>query len=221
MFNKAFTLYELIIIIILISILSFTIIPRINNNGLYDAANQVLFHIRYTQHLAFIDNKFDLNKPDWYKERWQIFFTNRSSEFKNSWSYIIFSDSYGHTGKPDKSEIATNPLNRTENLTGGYTSGGSGIRYENKESTQIMNIGERYRIEDVKFIHCGRSKRVSFDQFGRPYYGDLSSLDEPFKRKLTKQCKILLCLKECRVSSEDEKIAIVIEPETGYAHILE
>jgi len=221
--KKAFTLLELIIVIVVITILSFFVTFRLTNNHLYEAADQILSHIRYTQHLALIDNKFDPLKQDWFKERWQLFFTKSSdTALGKAWSYIIFSDSFTYTGKPDPSEIAIDPYNINKRLTGGYTSGGSGIQYSDDRATKRMNIEREYGIKDVLFSNCGSSaKRISFDYMGRPYYGDLSSSTSAYNRRIKKQCKIILCLKKCSIADEEEKISIAIEPETGYAHILQ
>jgi len=220
--KKAFTILELIVVIVIITILSFYTAPKFYNNNLYKAADQIVSHIRYTQHLAMVDNKFDPLKEDWFKKRWQLFFTRSSDRvLGKAWSYIIFSDSFSHTGKPDPSEIAVDPFNNNKRLTGGYTSGGSGIQYSDDRATKRMNIEREYGIKDVLFSNCGsRAKRVSFDHMGRPYYGDLSSLNNHYDRRIKKQCKITICLKQCKISSNDEKVIIAIEPETGYVHIL-
>ena len=220
--KKAFTLLELIVVIVIIAISSFSITSRFSNNNLYKAADQIVSHIRYTQHLAMVDNKFKPFEEEWFQERWQLFFTKSSDRvLGKSWSYIIFSDSFSHTGKPDPSEIAVDPYNNNKRLTGGYTSGGSGIQYSDDRATKRMNIEREYGIKDVLFSHCGsRAKRVSFDYMGRPYYGDLSSLDNPYHRRIKTQCKIIICLRKCRDANEEEKIIIAIEPETGYVHIL-
>lgn len=39
------------------------------------AKNQVIAHIRYTQHLAMMDDKFNADESTWYKRRWQIWFS--------------------------------------------------------------------------------------------------------------------------------------------------
>jgi Tfp pilus assembly protein FimT len=83
--KKSFTALELIFVIIIIGIISFISSPRINNTSLYQCADQVLSHIRYTQHLAMINNKFKpipLNNSIkekksvkyWFKGWWQIRF---------------------------------------------------------------------------------------------------------------------------------------------------
>ena len=65
--KKAFTMVELVFVIILVGILSFFISERLQRNTLQEAADQVISHIRYTQHLAMMDEKFTSTESDWYK----------------------------------------------------------------------------------------------------------------------------------------------------------
>jgi Tfp pilus assembly protein FimT len=94
---------ELIFIIIIIGILAAILIPSSQSNRLREAADQIVSHIRYTQHLAIMDDKFNLNDNYWFKERWQIQFMNSTSVRGDTtyyWSYVIYSDtSLGHSGR--------------------------------------------------------------------------------------------------------------------------
>ncbi|WP_434637820.1 type II secretion system GspH family protein [Sulfurimonas sp. NW7] len=69
--KKAFTLLELVFVIVVIGILAAVILPRVKTNPVAEAAVHLLSQIRYTQHLAIIDDKFTQNNT-WYKDRWQI-----------------------------------------------------------------------------------------------------------------------------------------------------
>ncbi len=219
--TRAFTTLELIFVIVVVGILAAVIFPRIGTDNLQKAALKTAEAIRYTQHLAMISDKFDPNLQDWYKEKWQIFFTSSSSVSGNAWSMIIFSDKFSHSGRPDVSEIAINPVDPTKKMTGGYRSGSSGIRYEDKRATKYLNLGKSFGIADVKFIGCrSRAKRISFDELGRPYYGDPSTLHAPYSRLMTSQCRIELCTTSCNSAQSDQKVVIAIEPHTGFVHIL-
>ena len=225
--KKAFTLIELVFVIIVIGILSSLAMSNFNRPTLIEVANQLVSHIRYTQHLAMMDNKFDVNDPTWFKARWQIkFFNNAGSD--NQWSYTIYSDwTLTHTGNPDKIEIARNPLDQSKYLTGG-TSGTSLIAYSDSESTKELNIGHKYGIKDVEFRDGCRSnvRFIHFDSLGRPLNSFSSALpyevESPGWHKLIDSaCVIDLCLvDDCSLAMDDEKISIEIKAETGYVHIL-
>lgn len=210
--KKAFTMIEMIFVIIVIGILSAIAIPRVSENHLNEAADQVISHIRYTQHLAMQDNKFDARDEDWYKMRWQIIF-NHDAFSDEQWAYTIFSDRLGtHTGNPDLGEIAVNPQNPNQLLTGGFA---GTIKYDNEKATKSMNLGNKYDVDAITFSKCG-AHRVSFDSYGRPLKGNLKNYGSPYpaNRVLKDEpCEITL-------KSGGDKIKIAIEPETGYVHVI-
>jgi prepilin-type N-terminal cleavage/methylation domain-containing protein len=232
--KKAFTLIEFLFVILIISILSISIIPNIKDNSLYEAATQVVTDIRYTQHLAMIDDKFDKSEKSWYKRRWTIRFRENLSftstlppiaVYDKIWAYTIYSDTPNYNGRePDLVSIAKDPLNKNKYLSGGWD---NTLHVENKASLSRMRLGEKYGIKDVKFSGGCRStvRYVYFDIFGRPF--NSSTRDNSYElasagwhKILTRPCKISLCTKECRGQKSDTEVIITIEPETGYVHIL-
>ncbi len=215
-FHKAFTLFELVLVVIVVGILSVAIVPRLQNHSLRKAAEQVMFHIRYTQHLAMMDNRFD-STIDWYKTRWQLLFANCGGT-KEICAYSVFSDWTGqHTGNPDPQELAVNPLNHGELLTGGM-GGNKIIKYKDKEATKSLNIGQKYQIKKVRMSHCGTgARRIAFDYLGRPIMGNLKTMTSQYQqgRLLQNRCEMVL------INMDNDQITIVIEPETGYVHLAE
>jgi prepilin-type N-terminal cleavage/methylation domain-containing protein len=233
--KKAFTLIELVFVIIVIGILSSIAMSSFNRPTLIEAANQVVSHLRYTQHLAMMDNKFDPNDPNWFKSRWQLFFAKTDGSDKQ-WAYTIFSDHAGsHTGTPDKIEIAKNILNTKQFMTGGYSAGTVAYKVSgsvNPEVTVSMNLGHKYNIKDIEFrggCRSGVVRRIAYDHIGRLLYGNSRYLNTPYNgtsspagsHLVANQCRIELCsVLDCNIANDDEIITIAIEPETGYTHIL-
>lgn len=233
--KKAFTLLEVVFVIIIVGILSVVIVPRMVPNNLSDAATQVVSHIRYVQHLAISNDKYDPQDVDvsaydsWFEKRWRIKFTN-SAETQNKWSYTIFDDRVGAaTGQPDEDEIAVNPVDRDKKLTGGC----SGVNTSDPEATSEMNIGLEYNILDVDFSAACRvgtaDKTITFDHLGRPIRGSTASMNSAYDSATTAtnnlisaRCQIDLCdVNDCTAAAADEKISIIIEPETGYSCVLD
>jgi prepilin-type N-terminal cleavage/methylation domain-containing protein len=70
--KSAFTLIELIIIIVVVGILSAAVYPRMERDALREAAEQVARHIKYAQHLAMVDDVFNDQNTSWFKNRWAI-----------------------------------------------------------------------------------------------------------------------------------------------------
>ncbi|MFA6761166.1 MAG: type II secretion system protein [Sulfuricurvum sp.] len=213
--KKAFTMIEIIFVILVIGILAAVIASRGGPSSLDLAAEQVAQHIRYTQHLAMVDDVYDPNDSNWYKKRWQIYF-NKHGDANGKWGYIVFSDSAGdYTGNPSKDEIAKDPL------SGKYISNGfTGLTYNSGKTEKSANLGETYGIGDISLESesngCSVSQRLAFDYLGRPVVGNSTSLKKPYKtetlsRLMKNQCRIVL-------KKGDESKIIYVEPETGYVH---
>jgi prepilin-type N-terminal cleavage/methylation domain-containing protein len=220
-FKKAFTLIELVLVVVIIGILSAIIAPQVKRATIQEAADQIASHIRYTQQLALNGNKFDPTDSTWYKKRWQIgFFKTVGTD--NKWAYTIFSDN-NKDGNPNSSEIAKNPLNPKQYLTGGYSGTfpyyiGSGI---NSKIVKNMNIGHKYDIKTISFgggCPAGNSKRIYFDYLGRPLYKNPKVLTKKYfynnNNMLIKQNCIITI-----TNSAGKSKKIVITPETGYVYI--
>ena len=218
--KKAFTLLELVFVVIIVGIISVAIVPRLHDNSLQKAAEQIMFHLKYTQHLAMMDNRFDpLADPKWFKTRWQLYFSyckEYTNEKKGLCAYTVFSDRLGkHTGNPDPLEIAVNPLDHNRYLTGGM-GGNKLVKFTDKESTKSLNLGKKYNIKKIQMYHCGSSaKRIAFDYLGRPLVGNLSTMKSPYQhsRLLQKTCEVIL------TNNDNKQVSILIEPETGYIHL--
>ena len=72
--KKAFTMLELVFVLVVIGILAAVMLPQMQSTKLREAAIQVVSHIRYTQHLAMIDDKFNANDGLWFRKRWELLF---------------------------------------------------------------------------------------------------------------------------------------------------
>lgn len=127
--KKAFTLLELVFVIVVIGILAAVIIPSTRTNPVREAAIQLVSHIRYAQHLAMVDDKFDVTNANWYRDRWRIVF--------NGNQYSIMSDIN-----------ATDPMNQNANL--------NDIDLDADYSTTIAVGGGCAADETVSFDHLGR-----------------------------------------------------------------
>ena len=220
--KKAFTLMELIFVILVIGILSAVMIPNIDNNALRQAAQQVAADIRYTQHLALIDDRYNVNDTDtsgsvkWFKTRWQLLFSDNSTGADGEWAYTIFSDKNSNsTGEPTESEIAIDP-NTKRRMTGGQTGSTSlNISSGTFVGMEKLNLGKTYGITDVAFSSsCSLygSKRVVFDYLGRPLIGNISSLTATYDNThiLRSDCNITL------THQDGNSITITVKPETGF-----
>ena len=102
--KKAFTLLELIFVVVIAGILAFVLIPKSSDTKLLESANQLISHIRYAQQLALNNDQFDPNDENWYKKMWRI-------EFENNGTYKVWR---GNEAKSNK--IAPDPANPGQKL---------------------------------------------------------------------------------------------------------
>lgn len=102
--KKAFTLLELIFVVVIAGILAFVLIPKSSDTKLLESANQLISHIRYAQQLALNNDQFDPNDKDWYKKMWRI-------EFENNGTYKVWRGNVAQSNK-----IAPDPANPGQKL---------------------------------------------------------------------------------------------------------
>ena len=120
--NKAFTMIELVFVIIVIGILSATIIPRIQTNHNAETAINLVSQIRYTQHLALVDDNYDATTSDWYKKRWSIIF--------NGTSYSILKNGVYAKDPQTQQDINSVDLKINSITFGGGCAGGNIISFD-------------------------------------------------------------------------------------------
>lgn len=235
--KKAFTLIELIFVIVLIGILAVSATSRFTNDTLQTAADQIINHIRYTQHLAMTDDKYrpsaalsefngagaTNNAQSWYKSRWQLRFSNTATGSGGRWAYTIYSDQPGTTtndydGKPGLNEIAVDPHDATKLMSGGYA---TIVAEGDANRNETMDLGQTYDITGVAFTGgCASGTTqmfISFEHDGTPMFRNPNLLDDRYKdgannRIIQSTCTITL------THSSGETMNIFVEPYTGYAH---
>lgn len=189
---KAFTTIELIFIIVVVGILAAVAIPRVERNGLIEAADQLASHIRYTQQLAMNDNKFSANDDNWHRKAWRI-------EFDGT-RYFIYSD-IDASGTPQANEYAVDPMNPAKLLT----SSGPGTTATNQN--RKLDLTDTYSIANIALGGgCANQNHIMFDFKGRPM-ADNANL---YGGLYTATCTITL------TNEAGETAVIFVQPETGY-----
>ncbi len=236
--RRAFTMLELVFVIVVVGILSAMIAPNFQRNSIREAADQVISHIRYTQHLAMMDDKYDPSDSRWFKHRWQIRFvkdinngtTNCNGVSNlNIWTYMIYANNnFVCPGgicdnNPNINEFAKNPLDNNKLLTGGYSKlvcADNTYNNPNSQSTKSMRLAEKYGVTNVTFSGGCRSdvKYINFDSLGRPSNAFPKSL--PYQIPVPGRHNLLTTACNITLTDGTNSITITIEPETGYAHIL-
>lgn len=226
--KKAFSLIELVMVVVVVGIIAAVAIPRTQRDSLREAADQILSHIQYTQHLAMQDNMFSTTDASWYKKRWGISFNNSKlcnssdSDCNKAWHYNIYRDLTLSGNANSATEVARDPQNPNNFLSAGWSGLAKGTFDSN--TTKKLNLSTTFGLDSsnndaIKFTNCpvNESTTLAFDYLGRPMMAISTTgggLGQPYERERLLQ-------HECNIAISDgtDTITIVIEPETGYARI--
>ena len=208
----AFTMIELILVIVVLGILAALSIPRLERDLRQEAADNILSAIRYTQHLALIDNRQKFDKAKWQQSYWRIYFGSCANSEK---FYAIGTDNNMESAtnaRVDQSEAAIDPAN------------GKRIWWQDAQDCSSSNygaasenifIGKKYGVDTITG-GCGAVKYIAFDHFGRPYGSGFSTATKPINSGyLNSDCQFTFS------SSENafDPFSIIVTKETGYAYI--
>lgn len=226
--KKAFTLVELIFVVVVIGILAFALWPTKQPTQALEAARQIVAHIRYTQHLALNDDKFATHTDtggtssiakDWYKRLWRITFSNITADKDckiGGWRYAVYQNIAGDLlsdkGQPNGTiEAARNPAQAGKVLSACYPGLSTNISDE-------LNLSQTYKIKNIDFSELaegGKIQGIIFDELGRTY--PRGEWDAPYddSRKFSQDNgsfgRIILSAKDGSVAK------ILVFAETGYA----
>ena len=189
---------ELVLVIVVIGIMSALIIPRMDRDNLAEAANQLVNHIKYTQHLAMTQSVYDDNIANWFQRRWQV-------QLYACGGYAVHSDS-DMSGGVAQNESARDPQTKQFLFT-------TAACTENSTSFSKVVLQNHFDIVAITTVGCTPGGgigglNIGFDNLGRPY--DVMNLNGLLKQN----CDITL------TAGSGNSVIIRIIPETGYTHIL-
>lgn len=218
--KKAFTMLELVVVIVVIGIIAAAALPRINDDHIAEAADQVMSHIRYTQHLAMQDSRFDPTDARWFKRRWSITFTQAAfCGGANEWRYSVYHDDGDTTGNLNSvNEVARDPLDPNRFMSSGW----AGI--PNADCANVSNkynLTTNFGITNVQFRGvCGQAglQTLSFDEFGRP----MRSVSTPNGGGATRGYdRLVYNGQNCQIvlTTARRTATITIAPETGFIQV--
>ncbi|EGH4468030.1 Tfp pilus assembly protein FimT/FimU [Campylobacter lari] len=222
--KQAFTLIELVFVCIILSLLFSMAYVYYKPDYLRLGAEQVLNDIKYTRHLALIQNdfrvkEFNIAKREWFKAKWQLYFIRSKSATNNEQTYTIFLDKNGD----GNANIGKNMINKDREIAVDLinpdilmNSGQSGVINQNDFKANLKyNIEKTYGISKVLFEGaCKGSTRLIFDDYGRLY--------TPLKNATRTYDKLTSFNNDCIIrlsNNQNEHVCIIINPISGYAYI--
>lgn len=196
----AFTMLELVFVIIVIGILAVLAMPSFTTNPLQQAAQQVASHIRYTQHLAIVDDVYDPAQAHWWYARPQISF--RTCTNGDRYYYVGNDRNLDSPTNIDKNESSLDPLTKKYL----YWNNDCDITMHSDQEAALL-LTHTYNVSVSPATNCAT---ISFDSFGRPY--NSFSTTNSYSGLLTNACTILL-------NHSDGNATITVQPETGYVSV--
>ncbi|GHV59830.1 hypothetical protein FACS1894103_4030 [Campylobacterota bacterium] len=206
---RAFSMIELIFAVIILGMLSAIAIASYpKEDTLQLAIDNLITNIRFTQHLALMDDKYIAGEHPpagnyWQRYRWRLRFSDYSTNpaYTNGWIYSIFADRSG-TGNNTISldEFAINPLTK-QYMSGGFNSSLKPTDPRATPSMALINSGV------TKLTFNGCTQTIAFDEYGRPY----NQTNDKDPTLLRQTCKITM------IHKSGESMSVCILPVTGYA----
>jgi len=201
--KKSFTILELIIVILVLSIILSLSIPKQTDSKLSLAKEQILIHLKYTRYLAMIDNKYD-NNEKWYKKRWTLKFQNCRSSIGGIY-YLIYSDDDASGYQPKKTETLQDPLTHKYIYSFFCEEDNLIDKLEQVKITKYFNVTNA----QISCNDTGTIGQLSFSHDGN-MYTKFGISEENYK--LDEKCEIILT----DIYGNNERI--FIEKDTGYIY---
>ena len=214
--RPAFTMIELVMVIVVLGILASLAMPRLDRDLRQEAADTILSNIRYTQHLALTDNKHMFNNAQWQRRWWRIVFSTCTGTDR----YFMVGSDDNMTGGTNaffaQTEAAADPRTGKPLFWTNGQSCAAGV--DTSASSEDIFISKKYGITNiVSSGSCGNTANskghIAFDNLGRPHYGFSNSAQPNYASLINVRCTFTFTL------SDGDTFIIHIEPETGHAFI--
>lgn len=200
--KKAFSLLELIVVIVLMGIISSVLIYKNSNNSLDVVTKRVVLYLKYTRHQALIDDKFDKDDPQWFRKRYSFRLRRCVGE---GIYYTIHSDS-NKNGYISADETLKDPL--TDKYI--YSSNKC---MENSSNSKYVLLTKVFGIDEVK-MSCNDTSSLGMIIFGNDgkIYSRFAN-DDSTMYEITESCAITF------YDKDKNSKTIMVEPTTGYIYL--
>ena len=211
--RPSFTILEIIIVIVLITIMITTINISIPDNKLNLASDTLKRYLNHTKSLALKNDKY-LPIPNnsseenmskyWFKRFWQL----RIGFNGNDYYVVVFNDD-NLDGKILKDEKAKDPLNK-KYIDGNYYSPTSD-KDANLSNFNITKVTYKYKGHNYS-IKNGEPLNILFDNFGNVYICQVSNNSCTKDINIFKSLNIITSNIEINLSSNNKYKLITITP---------
>ncbi len=206
--RMAFTMIELVMVIVVLGILAALAMPRLDRDLRQEAADTILSKIRYTQHLALTDNKHRFNLSDWQRAFWRFSVESCSG----GGLFVGVGTDIDRQGDTSEDEAVLDPTNGKPMFWRNTSSCGSGD--DLSASSENIFITKKFGVNSITGGgDCAGVQHIGFDHLGRPHVSFSSSSTPNYASYIDDQCTFTFTLED------GDPFTINIEPQTGYAYI--
>lgn len=203
--KKSFSLFEIVLTILLISFIYTIFLPKNRINYIDEVTTRMQLYISYVRYKALVDDKFDLQDSLWHKKRWTIKFF-RCRESVGGIYYAIYSDN-NKTGIPSAEDSLKDPLSQKNIYSSNYCE-------ENSSNSKFVLLTKNFGITDVQ-ISCNDTTslgQLSFDSDGKVYSKLSNYANESNEYEINKPCFLKF------ISKDAQSRELVINPYTSYTN---
>jgi len=211
--RSAFTIIELIFVIVVLGILASLAMERVDRDLKQEASETILSHIRLAQQLALRDNKHRIdNNPLWQRAYWRFEY----GKCKNTTNLDGTAQYYYRVGSAttldmgfNKNESAINPVD------GKYLYTINSCDDLKKDESPTILISKKFGINKIeKYGGCNKVQHIAFDYLGRPHHQIGSYGSANFSKIMVNDCRLKFKM------ATGDSFTIIIEAETGHAYIV-
>ena len=201
--KKSFTLLEIILCILLLSIISSFFIPKLNKSRIDEVTNMLVLYLKQTRYLSLVDNKYKEDDTLWFKKRWTLKFF-RCRESVGGFYYSIYSDK-NNSGHVSSEDSLKDPLTNKNIYSSNYCE-------EREENSKYVLLTKQYKIIDIN-VSCNKTSslgQISFGNDGNIYTKLSNQENEESEYLLDEEC--IITLKD----SFNEERRIKLNPISAY-----
>jgi prepilin-type N-terminal cleavage/methylation domain-containing protein len=212
--KSAFTMIELVFVIVVLGIIASIAMGRMERDLRQEASETILSHIRLAQQLALSDDKHQSNNDaNWYTRYWQM-------EYLSCDNGDVFYRVGSHRNHPNwgidiKEESAIDPTD------GKYIWSDSTCIPLTDTSNNVL-LTQKFGITNINNIGgCSTVSDIGFDYLGRPYNGIATPTTADFSNIMTQDCNLTFTLSTDQDNDgSSDTFIITIEAETGHSFIV-
>lgn len=214
--KSAFTIIELVFVIIILGILASVAMGRMERDLKQEAAETILFHIRLAQQMALSDNKHRPTHDDkWQTAYWR--FEYEKCDLTDRYIYRVGSDS-DLSGGINKFEAAIDPTDGKYIWADGACDQFDDLDADESEDVYLYGRFGVTTVTHSTALGSCTTQNIGFDYLGRPHsgLGTYKNNGSEFQRLMTKDCNLTFNMTDGAVS---DSFSIIIEAETGHSYI--